>query len=85
MTAPLFDLEQIEILLRGSAHAGNAMRYSEVLNRLGMAFTRPKMRAMCKILDEIDRRAASAGEPELAALVVRESDRMTLKFVKPLK
>ncbi len=34
------------------------------------------MRALCKVLDEIDNRAAAAGQPELAPLVVRESDRL---------
>ena len=76
MTAPLFDLEHIESLLRDTARKGHAMSYSEVLNLLGMAFTRPKMRALCNVLDEIDRRAAAADEPELAVLVVRESDRL---------
>ena len=52
------------------------MSYSEILNLLGMAFSRPKMRALCKVLDEIDRRGAIAGQPELAVLVVRESDRL---------
>lgn len=74
MTTPPFDLEHIEALLKESARVGQAMSYSEVLNLLGMAFTRPKMRALCNVLDEIDRRAAAAGEPELAVLVVRESD-----------
>ena len=32
------------------------------------------MRAVCKTLDEVDKRAAARGEPELAVLVVRESD-----------
>lgn len=32
------------------------------------------MRALCKTLDLIDERAMAEGEPELAVLVVRESD-----------
>ena len=76
MTAPLFKLEDVEALLQASAQAAEAMSYSEALNRLGMAFTCPKMRALCVMLDEIDRRAAAAGEPELAVLVIRESDRL---------
>jgi hypothetical protein len=32
------------------------------------------MRALCKTLGRIDELAAAAGEPELAVLVVRESD-----------
>ena len=42
--------------------------------QLGTRFTRPKMRALCKTLDRIDEAGATAGEPELAVLVVRESD-----------
>ena len=34
------------------------------------------MRAVCKTLDAIDAAAPAAGEPELAVLVVRESDRL---------
>jgi hypothetical protein len=73
---PIFDVDHIEAMLQASARAGESMSYSEVLNLLGMGFTRPKMRALCKILDLIDRRAAAAGEPELAVLVVREGDRL---------
>jgi hypothetical protein len=72
----LFDVDQIEALLRASARAGEAMSYSEVLGAIDLPFSRPKMRALCKTLDYIDRRAALAGEPELAVLVVRESDRL---------
>ena len=72
----IFDIDHIEAMLQASARAGEAMSYSDCLNRLGLGFTRPKMRALCKVLDEIDRRAAAAGEPELAVLVVREGDRL---------
>jgi len=74
MGGALFDVERIEAMLRAAAHERKAMSYSELLLMLGYRFTRPKMRALCKVLDEIDRRAAAAHEPELAALVVREGD-----------
>lgn len=64
----------IERIARDAARAGCALSYSEFLMKLGFRFTRPKMRALCKTLDEVDRRAAAAGEPELAVLVVREGD-----------
>jgi hypothetical protein len=76
MTGALFDIDHVEALLQASARAGQAMSYSEILNLLGLAFSRPKMRALCKVLDEIDRRAALVSQPELAVLVVRESDRL---------
>lgn len=72
--APLFDVDLIERLLQESAANEKAVSYSELLLILGYRFTRPKMRALCKVLDEIDRRGFSRGEPELAALVVREGD-----------
>ncbi len=50
------------------------MSYSELLLDLGFRFTRPKMRAVCKTLDEVDRRSAAEGAPALAVLVVREGD-----------
>ena len=76
MSDLLFDVDHVEALLRASARAGEAMSYSEILALLGMTFTRPKMRALCKVLDEIDRRAAANDQPELAVLIVRESDRL---------
>ncbi len=72
--APLFDVALVERLLQESAANGKAVSYSELLLILGYRFTRPKMRALCKVLDEVDRRGAARGEPELAALVVREGD-----------
>ena len=61
-------------ILVACAKAGEAITYSEMLALLGHAFTRPKMRALCKVLTVIDREAEERGEPELAVLVVRQSD-----------
>lgn len=72
----IFDVGLIERLLHEAAAEGRSVSYSEMLLNLGYRFTRPKMRALCKVLDEIDRRAAAAREPELAVLVVREGDRL---------
>jgi hypothetical protein len=57
-----------------AAQAGVALTYSELLERLGYAFSRPKMRALCAVLSAIDEDAEARGEPELAVLVVRQSD-----------
>jgi hypothetical protein len=70
----LADPAEVRRLLVTSAAAGEAITYSELLNALGHAFTRPKMRALCKVLAVIDDEAAQLGEPELAVLVVRQSD-----------
>ncbi len=69
-----FDPREIEAMLQASARAGEAMTYSEVLNAQGHTFSRPKMRALCKALDVVDEWARAKGEPELAVLVVRQSD-----------
>jgi hypothetical protein len=72
----LFDVDHVEALLQAAAAQGADFSYSELLLLLGHRFTRPKMRALCAVLDEIDQRAEASGQPELAALVVRESDRL---------
>jgi hypothetical protein len=72
----LFDVARVETLVQDAAQREEAMSYSELLLMLGYRFTRPKMRSLCKVLDEVDRRGAARGEPELAVLVVRESDRL---------
>ncbi len=74
--SPITDVARIERLVRDAARKGQALSYSELLNMLGLRFTRPKMRALCKTLDAVDQRAAANAEPELAVLVVRESDRL---------
>lgn len=71
-----FDIGEVEALLRAAAARRRPMSYAELLGDLGMRFSRPRMRALCRVLDAIDRRARAADEPELAALVVRESDRL---------
>ncbi len=73
-TAAIHDVALIESLVRQAAREGRALSYSELLAQLGLRFTRPKMRQVCRTLDAVDTRAAEAGEPELAVLVVRESD-----------
>ena len=70
----LAEPERVREILISAAAAGEAVTYSEVLNALGHEFTRPKMRALCKVLAVIDDEAAEKGEPELAVLVVRQSD-----------
>ena len=72
----LADVARVAALLQSAAQEGRAFSYSEMLMTLGFRFTRPKMRALCKTLDAVDRDAAFRGEPPLAPLVVRESDRL---------
>ena len=70
----LADPAEARAILIACAKAGEAITYSEMLALLGHAFTRPKMRALCKVLGVVDQDAEERGEPELAVLVVRQSD-----------
>ena len=73
-TGQMFDMGEVKALLVEAAREGRAVSYAEALACLGWRFTRPRMRALCKALDAVDAAGAAAGEPELAVLVVRESD-----------
>ncbi len=74
MAKRLADPEEVRTHLVAAARAGVTLSYSELLEHLGYAFSRPKMRQLCVMLGDIDRDAAERGEPELAVLVVRQSD-----------
>lgn len=70
----LAEPDEVRLHLVAAARAGTALSYGTLLERLGYSFSRPKMRALCAILGAIDEAAALRGEPELAILVVRQSD-----------
>lgn len=70
----LADPAEVRAILVASARAGEAISYSAVLGLLGHQFSRPRMRALCKVLSFVDDEAEEHGEPELAVLVVRQSD-----------
>lgn len=72
--AGLADPEEVRLHLVAAARAGTALSYGALLERLGYGFSRPKMRALCAILGAVDEAGALRGEPELAVLVVRQSD-----------
>ncbi|KQZ77219.1 ribose-phosphate pyrophosphokinase [Sphingopyxis sp. Root214] len=72
----LGDAPRIRAILIEAAREGRSVSYSELLGDLGFRFTRPKMRAVCRTLEEVDRLSAMDGGPDLAVLVVRESDRL---------
>jgi len=71
---PLATPAEVREILVAAARGGTALTYAEVLEQLGYAFSRPKMRALCTILTAVDEEAEALGEPELAVLVVRQSD-----------
>ena len=70
----LADPAEVRAILVAAAQAAEPVTYSEVLALLGHGFSRPKMRALCKVLAFVDDEAEERGEPELAVLVVRQSD-----------
>ena len=70
----LADPSDVRAHLIAAASSGSALSYSELLEQLGHSFSRPKMRALCKLLASVDEQAEQLGEPELAVLVVRQSD-----------
>ena len=72
----LADPDEVRAHLVAAAAASESITYTELLNRLGHEFSRPKMRALCKVLGAVDQAGAERGEPELAVLVVRQSDGM---------
>lgn len=72
--APLADPAEVRAHLVAAARAGTALTYADLLERLGYHFSRPKMRQLCAVLSAVDEEAGALGEPELAVLVVRQSD-----------
>ncbi|HLL29578.1 MAG TPA: ribose-phosphate pyrophosphokinase [Allosphingosinicella sp.] len=72
--AALAEPEDVRLHLVAAAKVGTSLSYGELLEQLGYSFSRPKMRSLCKILGIVDEMAALRGEPELAVLVVRQSD-----------
>jgi hypothetical protein len=72
--AALADSAEVRAHLVAAAQAGVAVTYSEMLAQIGYAFSRPKMRQLCAVLTAVDEEAEARGEPELAVLVVRQSD-----------
>jgi hypothetical protein len=70
------DVDTVEQLLIQCAKDGRDISYSDALLLLGMQFTRPRMRLLCRVVGEVDARARENGGPELAVLLVRGRDRL---------
>ena len=76
LAVPISDAATVRRLLIEAAKARRDVSYADLLDRMGHAFSRPKMRALCKTLGAVDDAAVAQGEPEFACLVVRQSDRL---------
>ena len=73
----LADPEEVRAILVASAKAGESISYSEVLELLGHHFTPAQDAGACaRCCRYVDDEAEERGEPELAVLVVRQSDRL---------
>jgi hypothetical protein len=70
----LFPVDELEALLILKAKAGTAISYGEVFHWFGHPFQRFLVGQLCAALDEVDRLQRGRGRPELASLVVRQSD-----------
>ena len=74
MPSEMIDSAELRELLIAHARARESVTYAEALEAFGYSFSRPKMRALCKILGDVDADARGRGEPDMAVLVVRQSD-----------
>lgn len=76
IAVPISDAKAVRAILVAAAKARRDISYADLLDKMGYAFSRPKMRAVCKTLGAVDEAAVARGEPELAVLVVRQTDRL---------
>lgn len=76
LEVPISDAATVRRLLVEAAKARRDTSYANLLDMMGHRFSRPKMRALCKTLGVVDDAAVARGEPELAVLVVRQTDRL---------
>ena len=71
----LADPEELRAHLIAAAAAGHPLTYSELLERLGYAFSRPKMRALCKVLAAVDFPRIERAVREILIAVGEDPDR----------
>jgi hypothetical protein len=72
----MVDIDRLEELLIKAAKERRAVTYSDVLQHFGKRVTPIRVFALCRDLGVISDRNRARGEPELAVLVVRKSDRL---------
>jgi hypothetical protein len=72
----LVDVDRLEALLVEAARARRSLTYAEVLAHFGIRITPRRVFALCRDLGKVCERNRARGEPELAVLVVRKSDRL---------
>ena len=73
---PLFPVDEVEALLLLRAGSGTDISYGELFRCFDLPFQRFQVGHLCAALADVDRLQAARGHPELAVLVVRQSDRL---------
>jgi hypothetical protein len=74
--ANLVDIDRLEALLIEAAGERRSLTYAEVLASFGIRIAPRRVYALCRDLGEVCARNRARGEPELAVLVVRKTDRL---------
>ncbi len=74
--AALVDVDRLEALLIEAARGRHSLTYAEVLAHFGIKITPRRVYGLCRDLEAVCERNRTRGEPELAVLVVRKSDRL---------
>ncbi len=72
----MVDVDELERLLIQAASERRTLAYSDVLSHFGKRTTPIRVFALCRDLGEVSERNRVRGEPELAVLVVRKTDRL---------
>jgi hypothetical protein len=72
----MVDVDRLEALLIAAARARRSLTYAEVLAQFGLKITPRRVFGLCRDLGTVCERNRARGEPELAVLVVRKSDRL---------
>jgi hypothetical protein len=72
----MVDIDGLEAVLVAAARARRSLTYAEVLAHFGIRITPRRVFALCRDLGAVCERNRARGEPELAVLVVRKSDRL---------
>jgi len=70
----VLDADALERILIQAAREGRTVSYRQLLAMAGRRVGPNNVRALMRVLAEVCRRSEARGEPDLACLVVRESD-----------
>ncbi len=70
----MFPPDALEALLILKARQGKPISYGDTFAWFGHAFQRFQVGQLCAALAEVDRQQRGQGRPDLAVLVVRQSD-----------